>query len=229
MPVFQNHFYHKTISLLTGVFGSVFDDLKLVRADGTTIRVPIAYAVKRKYNVRNDQNPDPNAVRYKMQLPRMSFKLIGLRRDTTRISNKMYQLLENVDRSQVTQMSSQLNRVPFIFNFQLSLKTKTIDDMLQLIEQIMVYFNPSLNVIVKDNPDIDQGSAINIKLIDAGIEDISEGMFDGEESLEVNMQFDMEGWLYMPTQTSKVITKVIVNTFDLGDSGELLDTVIEVP
>lgn len=228
MAVFKNHFYHKTISLLTGVFGSIFDDLKIIRSNGTEIRVPIAYASKRKYNVRNDQNPDPNAVRYKMQLPRMSFKLVGLRRDSTRSLNKMHKLLDTVDRTQVTQMNSQLNRVPFVFNYELSLKTKTIDDMLQLIEQVMVYFNPSLNVIVKDNPDIDQSSAIVVRLLETGIEDISEGTFDGEELIETNMQFELEGWLYMPTHTSKVITRVIVNTFDMN-SNELLESITEVP
>lgn len=227
MAVLENHFYHKTISLLTGVFGSIFDEIKITRKDGSSILVPIAYSVKRKYNVRNDQNADPNAVRYKMQLPRMGFKLTGLQREPLRTNNKLYPLVENLDRTQVTQLKSQLNRVPFTFGYSLSIKTKTIDDMLQIIEQILVYFNPTLRVTVKDNPDLDYSSAITVKLLDTGLEDISEGSFDGEESLESTLQFELEGWLYMPTQTSKVITKSIVNLFDLG-SNELLESVTEV-
>lgn len=229
MALLQEHFYHKTIALLTGVFGSVFDEIKLKRNDGTVITVPIAYAVKRKYNVRNDQNPDPNAVRYKMQLPRMSFKIVGIQRDPERIANKLYPLVENVDRSQVSELKSQYNRVPFKFTYMLSVKTKNIDDMLQIMEQILVSFNPSLRVTVKDNPDLDFGSSITIKLLDSGMDDISEGSFEGEEVLESNMQFELEGWLYMPTRNSKVITKVVVNLFDLGDPGEPLETLIEVP
>lgn len=227
MAVLENHFYHKTISLLTGVFGSIFDEIKIKRKDGSSILVPIAYSVKRKYNVRNDQNADPNAVRYKMQLPRMGFKLTGLQRESLRTNNKLYPLVENLDRTQVTQLKSQLNRVPFTFGYSLSIKTKTIDDMLQIIEQILVYFNPTLRVTVKDNPDLDYSSTITVKLLDTGLEDISEGSFDGEESLESTLQFELEGWLYMPTRTSKVITKSIVNLFDLG-SNELLETVTEV-
>jgi len=227
MAVLENHFYHKTISLLTGVFGSIFDEIKIVRKDGSSILVPIAYSVKRKYNVRNDQNADPNAVRYKMQLPRMGFKLTGLQRESLRTNNKLYPLVENLDRTQVTQLKSQLNRVPFTFGYSLSIKTKTIDDMLQIIEQILVYFNPTLRVIVKDNPDLDYSSAITVKLLDTGLDDISEGSFDGEELLESTLQFELEGWLYMPTQTAKIITKSIVNLFDLG-SNELLETATEV-
>lgn len=227
MAVLENHFYHKTISLMTGVFGSIFDEIKIVRKDGSSILVPIAYSVKRKYNVRNDQNADPNAVRYKMQLPRMGFKLTGLQREPLRANNKLYPIVENLDRTQVTQLKSQLNRVPFTFGYSLTIKTKTIDDMLQIIEQILVYFNPTLRVTVKDNPDLDYSSAITVKLLDTGLDDISEGSFDGEESLESTLQFELEGWLYMPTQTSKIITKSIVNLFDLG-SNELLETVTEV-
>lgn len=229
MPVLQDHFYHKTIALLTGVFGSVFDEIKLLRSDGKLITVPIAYSVKRKYNVRNDQNPDPSTVRYKMQLPRMSFKLVGIQRDTTRIGNKMYPLVEAVDRTQVTQVKSQYNRVPFKFTYMLSVKTKNIDDMLQVLEQILVNFNPTLKVIVKDNPDLGFDSAISIKLLDSGMDDISEGSFEGEEALESNMQFELEGWLYMPTRNAKVINKVIINMFDLGNPSEVLETLVEVP
>lgn len=229
MPVLQEHFYHKTIALLTGVFGSVFDEIKLLRGDGKLITVPIAYSVKRKYNVRNDQNPDPNAIRYKMQLPRMSFKLSSIQRDTTRIINRLYPLVENVGRTQVSELKSQYNRVPFKFTYTLSVKTKTIDDMLQIIEQILVTFNPSLKVIVKDNPDLNFDSAISIKLLDSGMDDISEGSFEGEESLESTMQFELEGWLYMPTRNSKIINKVIVNMYDLGNPDEILETVVEVP
>ena len=228
MAVLENHFYHKTIMLLTGVFGSVFDELKIVRANGSVIKVPIAYGAKRKYNVRNDQNPDPGAVRYKMQLPRMSFSLVSILRDTTRSANKMYKLTENIDRANVLGVKSQYNRVPFLFTYSLAIKTKTIDDMLQLIEQIVVYFNPTLRVIVKDNPDLSYDSAITIKLLDTGVESISEGSFENEELIEATLQFELEGWLYMPTQTTKVITKSIINVFDMS-TGEQLEHVVEVP
>ena len=158
----------------------------------------------------------------------MSFKLNSLVRDPVRLANRMYKLTEDIDRTNELGVKTQYNRVPFLFNYTLSLKTKTIDDMLQLIEQIVVYFNPSLRVIVKDNPELDYTSAITVKILDTGVEDISEGSFEGEESLEANMQFELEGWLYMPTATTKVITKSIINVFDSG-TGELLEHVVEVP
>lgn len=227
MTILENHFYHKTISLLTGVFGSVFNEIKISRTGGKLILVPIAYSVKRKSEVRNDQNPDPNAVRYKMQLPRMGFKLTGLRRDSDRSLSKYAPLIKSgVDRSTVTQLPVQYNRVPYVFSYNLSVKTKTIDDMLQIIEQILVSFNPTLRVTVIDNPDLAQDSSVTIKLLESSIDDITEGTFDGEEVLESSLNFELEGYLYLPTISSKIIRKVTVNTFNF-DGTELLATDVE--
>lgn len=229
MKLFNPFQYHKTITLLSGVFGAVFNEITLERDDGTKILVPIAYATKQKYDVRNEQNPEPNKLKYKTQLPRMSFKLNSWRRDTERSLSRFQMLVEQgVDRTQVQGLSSQRNRVPFIFGYELNVKAKNIQDMLQIVEQVLVMFNPSLNVKVKDNPDLNEESAINIKLLDSQMQDIFEGSFEDEQVLETTFNFELEGWLYMPTADSKIITKVIVNVFDLS-TNQLLETYVEVP
>lgn len=229
MKLFDKFQYHKTITLLSGVFGAVFNEIVLERDDGTKILVPIAYATKQKYDVRNEQNPEPNKLKYKTTLPRMSFKLNSWRRDTERALSRYNMLVEQgVDRTAVTGLASQKNRVPFIFGYELNVKAKNIQDMLQIVEQVLVMFNPSLNVQVKDNPDLNEESAINIKLLDSQMQDIFEGSFEDEQVLETTFNFELEGWLYMPTADSKIITKVIVNVFDL-DSDQLLETYVEVP
>lgn len=221
--------YNKTITLLTGVFGAVFNEIKIVRADGKTILVPIAYAIQQKYDARLKQNPDiQTSLKYQSILPRMSFKLVSWQRDNDRALSKYNQLIEQADRSQVSELSSQRNRVPYKFTYELNAKTKTVDDMLQIVEQILVMFNPSLNVIVKDNKDLNATSAINISLADSQIQDMFEGSFEDDQFIETSFVFSLDGWLYMPTATSKIITKVITNIFDY-DSSELLNTTIEVP
>jgi hypothetical protein len=223
MSVLTNHFYHKTITLYTGVFGSIFNEIKIKREEGKIILVPIAYSAKQKYDVRNEQNPDPNKVRYKMQLPRMGFRLIGLRKDNERITNKMHRIRANYDLSQ-DGVEAQYNRVPFTFQYELNLKTKTLDDMFQLIEQILVYFNPALRVNVLDNPDLGADSAIHVKLIDSGLDSMFEGSFEMEQVIETTMQFELEGWLYMPTNNVKVIKQINLNYYDMNKPDVLLDS-----
>lgn len=222
--------YNKSITLLTGVFGAVFNEIKIVRADGKTILVPISYAIQQKYDARLKQNPDiQTSLKYQTILPRLSFKLVSWQRDTDRALSKYHQLIEQTDRTQVSELYSQRNRVPYKFMYEVNAKTKTVDDMLQIVEQILVMFNPSLNVIVKDNKDLNVTSAINISLLDSQIQDMFEGSFeDDDQYLETSFNFALDGWLYMPTATSKIITKVITNIFDL-DTSELLLTNVEVP
>lgn len=224
MPIFHEHFYHKTISLYCGVFGSVFNDMKIVRQNGTIILVPIAYQIKQTYDVRGEQNPDPDQVRYKMQLPRLAFKLTGLQKDTSRSTSRYNQLAEKgVDRETAPGIMTQFNRVPYVFSFELAAKTKTMDDLLQILEQIVVYFNPTLRVIVEDNPDLNQDSAITIRLMDQNVSDIVEGTFDGDTALELTFNFELEGYLYMPTTPNGIIKTITLNYFDFTN-GNLIDT-----
>jgi hypothetical protein len=220
MAVLENHFYHKTMTLYAGIFGSIFNEIKIKRDNNKLIKVPIAYSAKQRYDVRNEQNPDPNSVRYKMQLPRLGFRLIGFRKDSDRITNKMIRIREDYD-TIADGVQTQYNRVPFIFSFELNAKTKTLDDMLQIIEQIVVYFNPSLTVNVLDNPDLGHDSAVLVKLLDSGLDQMFEGSFEMEQVIETTMQFELEGWLYLPTNNVKVIKQIDINYFDL-DRPELL-------
>lgn len=230
MKSLESFTYHRSITLLSGVFGAVFNEISIIRQDGTQILVPIAYETKQKYDSRLKQNPDTaSQLKYKIILPRLSFKLTSWRKDPDRQTSRFNQLIEQgVDRSTVLSMNSQRNRVPYKFTYELNAKTKTIDDMLQIVEQILIMFNPSLNVIVEDNPDLNANSAINIKLMDSQMQDIFDGSFEDEQVLETTFSFEVDGWLYMPTASAKIITKVIVNVFDMG-TNEHLDTIIEVP
>lgn len=221
-PVLENYFFHNTIQLYVGVFGSIFDEIK-IKHGTKSIKVPIAYSVKKRYDVRNEQNPDPNAARVKMQLPRLGFTLTGMQKDMTRMTNRLNMMLGPGDRTVVDSLASQRERVPYNFQFRLDIKTKNLVDMLQIQEQILPYFNPSLTVNVTDNPDLSMDTAIIVRLLgNSGLGELFEGSFENEEVIESSLEFELEGYLYMPTSQAKVIKKVTVNYFDLY-TGEKLD------
>lgn len=225
MAILEQHFYHKTIHLYTGVFGTVFDGIQIERSNGKLIKVPISYAGKQKQNTRLDQNEDPNASRYKMRLPRLSFTLTGWQKDESRITNKMHMLQEQgVDRSVNNQVNSQMNRVPYTFNYELRAKTKHLDDMLQIAEQILPFFNPSIKIVVNDNPDLNMTTALNLTLTDSNLEDQFEGAFEEGRAIEAVFNFALEGYLYGPTSPTGVIQTVYVNYYDLLNPDDILET-----
>lgn len=223
MAVLEQHFYNKTINTYTSIFGSVFNDIKISRANGKMINVPISYSLKQKYDVRNTENKEPNAARYKMILPRLGFQLVGVSPDPIRRTNKMNRLVQNVNRSTAPSVSAQYNRNPYVFQYQLFIKTKNIDELWQIVEQILFYFNPTIRVRAKDNESLDENSIITIKLTNSGVDTIVEGSFEDTEVFEVTMDFELEGWLYGPVQDAKPIYTININYFDMN-TGEQIDS-----
>lgn len=229
MSILENHFYYGTISKLTGVFGSVFDNIKIKRKDNKVIIVPISYETKQMYTYKRDVDILTDETQIKILLPRLSFKLTGMQRDTTRTLNRLAPLVEtDANREVALSIARQYNRVPYIFSYSLNVKTKTMDDMLQIIEQIVVHFNPSIKVIINDNLQLKNESTITIRLLDSGIESMFEGSFENEQILEATLSFELEGWLYMPTEQAKIIRKTTVNSIDIV-TGEVLSSDVELP
>lgn len=220
MSLFQDPYLHNSTRTYTALFGTIFNDVKIKRANGKIIKVPLAYASKQKYNVRNEDNASPSTSRTKQQLPRMSFRFTGWDKDEARNTSRY-----NTIRAPTTapSINSQHNKVAYKFSFSLGIKTKNLDDMLQIVEMVLAGFNPNINIIVKDNPDLDEDSTITIRLISPQLEDMYEGSFEDEKVLEAELEFELDGWILQPTSTSSVIHTIYINYKDL-DTSLLIDS-----
>ena len=58
--MFGDHFYHAILRKTVAVFGTIFNDIKVVRTDNNGIvkdkqRVPLSYGPKQKFLARLDQ------------------------------------------------------------------------------------------------------------------------------------------------------------------------------
>jgi len=224
MGILEQHFYHGTISKYIRVFGTVFDNIRIKRGNNTYIEVPIAWASGQKYNIRNEQNPDPDLVRFRQIHPRMSYEITNVVRDLTRVKNKLHRISATSIDGSVTQYM----RVPYIFNFRLDMVVQYKDDIYQILEQILVYFNPSIQIIVKDNQDLDGQTAITLTLDDQTLEDTFEGAFTEKRSITASLNFSLEGFLYMPTSETEEIRTITINYLDY-DTEELFESDVIVP
>ena len=77
--MFGSHFYHATMRKSVAVFGTLFNNISVVRKDGSggilnQIKVPLAYGPKEKFLSRIDQDTMSDAS-MALKLPRMSFEL----------------------------------------------------------------------------------------------------------------------------------------------------------
>jgi|AntDeeMinimDraft_6_1070357.scaffolds.fasta_scaffold08668_2 hypothetical protein len=223
MAALEQHFYHNSIRTYTAAFGTLFNNISIVRKDGKQIKIPLSYSSRQKFDIAQKYENDD--AHYQIKFPRIGFVMTGWNRDTTRIQNKhdyMYQ--QGVDRTIVGGVNKQLNRVPYIFNYEVTVGTKNLDDMFQIMEQIAAWFNPSLNVNITENPDLGIETSLNVKMTDSTLADDYQGMMEDEKTLISTFNFEVEGFLYMPSSDQGVIRTITLNYYDLNDPDTILET-----
>ena len=148
--MFGQHFYHKQIRNAVIAFGTIFNNINIKRTDSSgnplqTIRVPLSYAPKEKFIARLDQQADLQGTDSKvaLTLPRMSFDITGYTYDPTRKLNKNIKISVAKNTSgDEKRTNTQFSPVPYDVSFDLNVYTATSDDGLQIIEQILPFFQP---------------------------------------------------------------------------------------
>ena len=219
--MFGQYFYHSHIRKSVAIFGTMFNNINVQRKDANgnalnNIKVPLSYGPKQKFLTRLFEEPDLNAPEVAIRLPRMSFEITGFQYDTSVKLNKMNTLaLPNIQGQNTIR-----NPVPYIISFQLSVYAKNQDDALQVVEQIIPYFNPEYVVTIKDIPELDIKRDMPIVLQSITYSDDYEGDFSSRRVLIYTLDFTMKTFFYGPiTQNQGVIKDAIVNTRDFDNAG----------
>ena len=150
-------FYHETTRKVVVAFGTVFNDIHLVRKDNggniiQSMKVPLAYGPKQKFLSRIREDADLTK-QVAVTLPRIGFEIQGLTYDPTRKLNRVQQF-KKIKSGKSKQLDTQYMPVPYNIEFQLYVMAKQSDDALQIVEQILPYFQPDYTVTINDNTDM---------------------------------------------------------------------------
>lgn len=211
----NNVYYHGIIRKCIVGFGTLFSDIYIDRKQGDSVtgntiqrlQVPLAYAPKEKWVVRLDQDPGLENHTY-VSLPRMSFEIIGYNYDPSRKVNRMQQLKCGDGSGSVSTMYSP---VPYNLDLSLYILTKTQEDGLQIIEQILPTFTPeytlSINVVPEMNVKID----VPIILNSVSVQDDYDGDFQTRRFVTHSLNFQMKINLFGPIAGQNVIETVNAN------------------
>ena len=180
------------------------------------IKVPLSYGPKQKFLARLFEEPNLNAPEVAIRLPRMSFEITGMTYDTSVKLNKMNMLAA----PNIHGQSTIRNPVPYILNFQLSIYAKNQDDALQVVEQIIPYFNPEYVVTIKEIPELNVSRDIPIVLQSVNYTDDYEGDFSARRVLMYTLDFTIKTFFYGPiNQNQGVIKDTTVNSRDYDNYG----------
>jgi len=207
-----NYFYHSIIRKTVVAFGTLFNNIQLTKKDpdtGAIIRqekVPIAYGPKAKFLAKIQQ--DPTVGKVNITMPRLSFEMTDLSYDSSRKTSLISKYLKettNPDSSKVQYMP-----VPYNINFELGILSKSQDDALQILEQILPYFQPAFTVTVNMIPEMDEKRDIPIVLNNINMEDSYEDDLMTRREIVYSLIFTAKTYLYGPVINAEVIKKAIV-------------------
>ena len=211
------YFYHEIIRKTVIGFGTLFNNVRIRHQDRnggdlTDLKVPIAYGPTQKFLARIEQQSDLNKS-IAMTLPRMSFEMTSIDYDATRKAG-VTQTFRAVDGN--SNMKKVYMPVPYNIGFELSILSKLNDDALQIVEQILPYFQPSFSVTLNMIPDMNEKRDVAIVLNNIGSEDEWDDSFMQRRYIAYTLNFTMKSYLYGPYNTSDVIKKAIIHE-TIGD------------
>ena len=240
--MFGQHFYHKQIRNAVIAFGTIFNNINIRRLDSSgnplqAIRVPLSYAPKEKFIARLDQQSDLTGTDSKvaLTLPRMSFDITGYAYDPTRKLNKNQKISVAKNTSgDNKRVNTQFSPVPYDVSFDLNIYTATSDDGLQIIEQILPYFQPDYTVtMIMDRSYMDTKRDIPFILESVDYEDSYTGALTDRRRIIYTIKFTAKIYLYGPITTSAIIRNaeadMYTNTSDANPSRSQRVTVTPNP
>ena len=209
-------FYHRTIRKMVVVFGTLFNDLEIVRYTQAGVpkekwKVPLTYSPKERFLTAITS--DPNLIRsINTVVPRMSFNLDSLEYDVNR---KQVSTLRNFARNDDTTVSTQFVPIPYNYQFSLSIYVRNTEDGTQILEQILPFFTPDFNVTVDFIPEMDQKYNVPIILDSVASTVEYEGALnEGSTRLILwDLTFTAKGYIWPPVKSGKYIKTANTNTF----------------
>ena len=219
----NRQFYHETVRSIIVGFGTLFNDIHVVRKNNSgvitqSMKVPLAYGPKQKWLTRLDQDAGLDS-KVALTLPRLGFEIQNLTYDPARKLNRVQKFKKvKSSASDANKMDSQYMPVPYNLNIQLFAMAKQSDDALQIVEQVLPYFQPDYTLTIKDMEEMGIARDIPIVLNSIQYEDNYRGTYEERRAIIYTLDFTTKFYLYGPVTSSKVIKTVQVDQYtDLPD------------
>lgn len=218
----------------------VFIGFKWKAGDGTEKTVPVMYGdlTRQVASIikENSENKLPS-------VPRIACYMTKLDMDRTRLSDPSFVSKVNIRERRYTEDEDGMREyqnvqggnytverllpTPFTLNMKADIWTSNTDQKLQLLEQILVLFKPSLELQTTDNfIDWTSISVLNLESLSLSSRTIPQGV-DSEIDI-CSMEFSIPIWLSPPAKVKRlgVVRSIIANVFtDSGDIANLQDLV----
>lgn len=209
------YFYNKNLRKLVVAFGSLFNSIKVEHpnpdgGDPLQIRVPISYAPQEKF-IQRLLKPSSidDGTRIETQLPLMSYIINSVTPDPSRRRTKFSYAISGMGATCGNTGYVLYQEVPVNVSISLYVYTRHIDDTLQIMEQIIPYFNPE-HIVQIDMNDVHKNVNVPIVLIQNQITDKYDGEFANRRINISAFSFSAKSYIFGQIKGTTGITETIV-------------------
>jgi len=211
--MFGTYFYNESMRRMTIGFGQIFNNVQIKRKDSNgnvvqSIRVPLAYGPKEKFLVRLDQQASLNNREFSITLPRMGFDISGISYDASRKLTRTQKFKRVKTDTEGKVLDFNYSPVPYNISYNLYTFTASAEAGLQIIEQILPFFQPDFTVTVNVIPELNIKRDVPVVLNSVSYEDTYTGDFTSRRAVIYTLSFTAKMYLYGPNTTQKVIKTV---------------------
>jgi len=214
------YFYHQILRKTVISFGTLFNNIYVRHTnsagqDVSVMKVPLAYGPTQKFLARIQQAENLNKP-VQLSLPRMSFEFTSLTYDPSRkvTTTQTFQSVKSL--GDKTASKKVYMPVPYNMEFELSIMAKQNDDCLQIIEQILPYFQPAYTMTVNLISDIGEKRDIPVILDRITMRDDYEGDFSTRRVIYYTLSFTAKTYLFGPVNTATGIIKTATIDYMTG-------------
>ena len=157
-----------------------------------------------------------------IKLPRMGFEITGLTLDTSQKMPKR-NVISETHASDVTKKKTIKHYTSYDIGMSLYIMVKNQDDGLQIVEQILPYFQPEYSVTITPVSGFNYKQDVSVILGGVQIEDQYEGDFTERRVLIYQLDFTMKMKFFGPTGDSAIIREVNIDFHDKDLTARLFE------
>ncbi|AET34364.1 tail sheath stabilizer [Campylobacter phage CPX] len=221
---------------LLDIFNSIQVKKKVDEKTDKYVTVPISFGSKDAASVFSDTELDQLLNGNFNILPRMSLALMSMERDDQRATSRFQIPIKDIDGKNIT---FQHNCVPYSFDFVLSIATRSLTDLTSILEQILPFFNPNINLRVRELEWLTEPTTIQVELISVDYELPDENDGADIRVCSANVTMRLHGNIYPPIKNGAVIQQVklylspvvdfsedskeIVHKFNIDENTHMMD------
>jgi len=218
------YYYPRTLKQISVAILNMFNDMKVVKYDkeGNALferEVPITWGpVDKMHQDRiEDHYVDANGVqhnvRYYPKIPRMALVLNGIVYSPDRATGVnqwrtwFKESLELSD-SEVDNIITDYQPTPYDYSFTLFIKTDSTDYLAQILENILPYFNPALQLRVKEFSFLNIERDLQVTMDGVNPEFVDDMGENDTKFVNASINLTVKGWAYRKFLYSKVIKQI---------------------